>query len=61
MADIAHRRNLNTERRHRTCPRAVKKTNRTPYRAKTPEDKNINHHGPPTIRLANPANPQAAA
>ena len=61
MTDITRRKNLNAERRHRTCPRAVKKTNRTPYRAKTPQDKNITHHGPPTIRLANLPEPQAAA
>ncbi len=61
MADITARKHLNPERRHRTCPRAVKKTNRTPYRARTPQDTNITHHGPPTIRLVNPVKPQAAA
>ena len=61
MTDITAARNLNPERRHRTCPRAVKKTNRTPYRAKTPQDTNITHHGPPTVRLPNLPKPQAAA
>ena len=61
MADITAGNHLNPQRRHRTCPRAVKKTNRTPYRAKTPQDRNINHHGPPAIRLANRVKPQAAA
>jgi hypothetical protein len=61
MTDITAARNLNPQRRHRTCPRAVKKTNRTPYRAKTPRDKNITHHGPPAIRLVNLPEPQAAA
>jgi hypothetical protein len=59
--DITRKKNLSPARRHRTCPRAVKRTHRTPYRAKKPADKNIRHDGPPSIRLASPLTPQTAA
>ena len=60
MADITGRRDLNT-RRERTYPRVVKRGQRTYYRVKKPGDHGTRHHAPPTIRLANPVNPQAAA
>jgi hypothetical protein len=61
MADITRDKNLNPERRHRTCPRAIKRGRHNAYRVKRPGDKNMRHDGPATIRLANPVKPQAAA
>jgi hypothetical protein len=61
MADITRPRNLNPPRRHRTCPRAIKRYRHNNYRIKRPADTATRHHGPPTIRLANPVNTQAAA
>jgi len=61
MADITRNRNLNPERRHRTCPRAVKRSRHNSYRVKKPGDKNIRHDGPATIRLANPVLTSTAA
>ena len=61
VADITRNKNLNPERRHRTCPRAIKRGRHNAYRVKRPGDKNIRHDGPATIRLANPVKPQAAA
>jgi hypothetical protein len=61
MAAITAKANLNPPRRHRTCPRAVKRGRHSTYRVKKPGDKNIRHDGPATIRLANPVKPQAAA
>jgi hypothetical protein len=55
MADITAPRNLSPPRRHRTCPRAVKRGRHNAYRVKKPGDKNIRHHGPPTIQLTSPA------
>jgi hypothetical protein len=54
MADITRKKNLNPRRRHRTYPRVVKRTRRTPYRAKKPGDTGTRHDRPPAIRLANP-------
>ena len=48
-------------RRHRTCPRAIKRGRHNAYRVKRPGDKDMRHDGPATIRLANPVKPQAAA
>lgn len=61
MADITAKNNLNPPRRHRTCPRAVKRTRHTHYRLKKPGDKNTRHHGPATIRLTNPPLTSTAA
>jgi hypothetical protein len=61
MADITRNKNLNPGRRHRTCPRAIKRGRHNAYRVKRPGDKNMRHDGPATIRLANPVKPQAAA
>jgi hypothetical protein len=44
-------RKINPERRHRTCPRAVKRARHNSYRVKLPGDRNTRHNGPPTIRL----------
>jgi hypothetical protein len=60
LAGITGRQNLN-KRRERTYPRVVKRGQRTYYRVKKPGDHGTRHHAPPTIRLANPVNPQAAA
>jgi hypothetical protein len=52
MADLTRTRNLNPPRRHRTCPRAIKRGRHNAYRIKQPGDQNIRHDGPATIRLA---------
>ena len=49
MAGITANKNLNPPRRHRTCPRAVKRGRRNSYRVKKPGDKNLRHDGPATI------------
>ncbi len=54
MADITRPRNLNPPRRHRTCPRAIKRHRHNAYRLKRPGETSTRHDGPPTIRLANP-------
>jgi len=54
MADITRSKNLNPRRRHRTCPRVVKRARHNSYRVKKPGDTSIRHAGPATIRLANP-------
>lgn len=59
-ADITAGKNLNPPRRHRTCPRAVKRGRHNAYRVKKPGDKNIRHDEPATIRLANPVQTAAA-
>ncbi len=61
MAGITAKKNLNPPRRHRTCPRAVKRGRHNSYRIKKPGDQNLRHHGPATIRLANPARASTAA
>jgi hypothetical protein len=54
MAGITARRNLNPPRRHRTCPRAVKRARHNSYRVKKPADTaSIRHDGPPAITLVN--------
>ena len=60
MAGITDRRDLN-KRRERTYPRVIKRGRPNSYRVKKPADHGTRHHSPPTIRLANPVNPQAAA
>jgi hypothetical protein len=61
MDDITRPANLNPQRRHRTYPRAIKRARHNAYRVKRPGDTGTRHHGPPTIRLANPVKDQAAA
>jgi hypothetical protein len=53
MADITRKKALNP-RRHRSYPRVVKRGRHNAYRVKKPGDTGTRHHGPPTIRLANP-------
>jgi len=60
MAHITSPRDLN-KRRKRSYPRVVKRGRHNTYRVKKPEDHGTRHHAPPTIKLANPVNPQAAA
>ena len=48
------------KRRHRTCPRAVKRARHNNYRVKKPDEPaGTRHHGPATIRL-HTLNPRAA-
>ena len=54
MADLARKKHLN-RRRHRTCPRVIKRGRHNTYRIKKTGDKNTRHDGPATIRLASPA------
>ena len=61
MADITRARHLNPRRRHRTCPRVVKRARHGTYRVKKPGDTSTRHDGPATIRLITPATAQAAA
>jgi len=61
MDNITRPQNLNPPRRHRTYPRAVKRTRHHRYRVKKPGDHGTRHAGPPTIRLANPVKLQLAA
>jgi hypothetical protein len=51
MTDITARRHLNPPRRHRTCPRVIKRARHSSYRIKQPTDHGTRHHGPPAIRL----------
>ena len=53
MADITAPKNLNPPRRHRTCPRAIKRCRHNSYRVKKPGDHGIRHSGPATINLVN--------
>ena len=53
MADIARKNNLNPKRRHRTCPRVVKRARHNSYRVKRPGDRGIRHPGPATVKLVN--------
>ncbi|TFV52432.1 hypothetical protein E4P41_21580 [Geodermatophilus sp. DF01-2] len=51
---------INPRRRHRTCPRAVKRARHNQYRIKKPgEPASVRHAGPPTVRLY-PIQPRAA-
>jgi hypothetical protein len=58
-ADITSSRHLNPARRHRTCPRAVKRGRRNSYRVKKPGDKNIRHDGPPPSGSPTSQNPSS--
>jgi hypothetical protein len=50
LAEITEK--INPERRHRTCPRAVKRARHNSYRVKKPDEPaSIRHDGPPTIHL----------
>lgn len=51
MADITAGRNLNPARRHRTCPRAIRRGRHNAYRVKKRGEPCIRHDGPATIRL----------
>lgn len=44
-------RHTSTGRRHRTCPRVVKRARHNSYRVKRPTDKIIRHDGPPELNL----------
>jgi hypothetical protein len=46
-------------RRHRTCPRAIKRARHNSYRIKRPEDRNTRHTGPPTINIRRITSPAA--
>jgi hypothetical protein len=61
MASITRAKNLNPRRRHRTCPRVVKRARHNSYRVKKPGDRSTRHDGPPAIKLLSPVNPQLAA
>lgn len=51
---------LNPDRRHRTCPRAVKRARHNSYRVKKPDEPaSIRHNSPATIRF-HFLNPRAA-
>ena len=52
-ADITRTCHLNPQRRHRTCPRVVKRARHNSYRVKRASDRGVRHSRPPTIRLAN--------
>jgi hypothetical protein len=61
MASITRKKSLNPERRHRTCPRVVKRARHNSYRVKKPGDTGTRHDGPATIKLVNlPATRYAA-
>jgi hypothetical protein len=60
MADITRKKHLN-RRRHRTCPRVIKRGRHNTYRVKKPADTSTRHDGPATIRLASPALTSTAA
>jgi hypothetical protein len=59
-ADITSPRNL-SKHRERSYPRVVKRGRHNSYRVKKPTDHGTRHHAPPTIKLANPVKPEAAA
>ncbi|MEU0485697.1 hypothetical protein ABZ260_41795 [Streptosporangium sp. NPDC006013] len=48
---VGRPRNRNPSRRHRSYPRAVKRTRRSGYRERRPSDRGIRHAGPPTVAL----------
>jgi len=53
MADITREKHLNPRRRHRTCPRVVKRARHNSCRVKRPGDHGTRHSGPATIKLVN--------
>jgi hypothetical protein len=52
LGKIAARRNLNPPRRHRSCPRVVKRARYNFYRVKPRDHVGVRHTGPPIIELA---------
>lgn len=50
---IARTKHLNAKRRHRTCPRVVKRARHNSYRVKRPGDHGARHNGPATISPVN--------
>jgi hypothetical protein len=61
MADITSPRHLSPQRRHRSCPRVIRRGRHNAYRVRKPGDKSIRHHGPPTIQLTRPILTSGAA
>ncbi|WP_322751961.1 MULTISPECIES: hypothetical protein [unclassified Frankia] len=59
-ADITRPDRLNT-RRERSFPRVVRRARHNQFPVKKPGQRGTRHDAPPTIRLANPLNPQIAA
>ena len=57
LAEIT--RKINPRRRHRSCPRAVKRARHNGYRIKQPGETSVRHLGPPTIHI-HTLNPRAA-
>jgi hypothetical protein len=53
MTDITSPRNLNPPRRHRSCPRVVRRARHNSYPVRKPDHSGTRHHGPPTIQLIN--------
>ena len=53
-ADITKNKHLNPRRRHRTCPRVIKRGRHNFYRVKKPTDHGTRYHAPPDIRLTHP-------
>ena len=49
IAELTQR--LNPKRRHRTCPRAVKRTRLKYQRTKRDGEQTLNHDAPPKIEL----------
>jgi hypothetical protein len=61
MAGITRSRHLNPRRRHRSCPRVVKRARHNTYRVKRPGDTCTRHDGPATIQLTTPVKALVAA
>jgi len=53
MTDITSAHNLHPARRHRFCPRVVRRARYNCYWVKRPGDTGTRYHGPPTLRLVN--------
>jgi hypothetical protein len=61
MAGITRTKHLNPGRRHRTCPRVIKRARHHSCRVKRPGGHGTRHSGPATIKLASPHLPALAA
>jgi len=61
MAGITRNKHLNPERRHRTCPRVVKRARHNSYRVKRPGGHGTRRSGPATIKPASLHLPALAA
>jgi hypothetical protein len=61
MADITRPPALSPQRRHRACPRVIKRARHNSYRVKRASDQQIRYTGPPAIALANLSYPNPAA